>query len=314
MVSWKVNSVFIGLNEDCWLGINGVPAQYAGQNYINYIKSLVSAAEGAGLYPVIGFFWGASGSTLATGQPSMPDNDHTPLFWEQVANTFKGDPNVILRLQEEPHPYEGSGLGAWKCWSQGDVQYGTTSDLTTPPTPTSAVKHCGEGYSAVGFQSLINIVRGTGATNVIQVPGLEWANSLTCGGTTPSACGFLDSADGVEVHDTLSPSQLMADVDVYPSNQNCGADGVHGPPCTTADYNRGYAPVIAVMPFEAGETGPQGGSSDSDVDTFLAWMDGQHSGYYGWVWQTGSGNLITDYNGTPESPWGVDYKNHLAGL
>jgi len=23
MVSWKINGVFIGLNEDCWLGIDG---------------------------------------------------------------------------------------------------------------------------------------------------------------------------------------------------------------------------------------------------------------------------------------------------
>jgi hypothetical protein len=39
MVSWKINSVFIGLNEDCWLGINGVKSQYGGQNYINAIKA-----------------------------------------------------------------------------------------------------------------------------------------------------------------------------------------------------------------------------------------------------------------------------------
>ena len=62
MVSWKINSVFIGLNEDCWLGINGVQSQYGGQNYINAIKAEVSAAEANGLFPVVGFFWGDPGT------------------------------------------------------------------------------------------------------------------------------------------------------------------------------------------------------------------------------------------------------------
>ena len=146
MMSWKINSVFIGLNEDCWLGINGVKSAYGGQNYINAIKAEVSAAEAAGLYPVVGFFWGDPGTELANssddpnggGQPALPDNDHTPLFWEELADTFKSDPNVIFRLQEEPHPAgNSSGSSAWTCWSQGDVQYspGSVNAYGTAPTP-----------------------------------------------------------------------------------------------------------------------------------------------------------------------------------
>lgn len=32
----------------------------------------------------------------------MPDNDHVPLFWEEVADTFKNDPDVMFRLYEGP--------------------------------------------------------------------------------------------------------------------------------------------------------------------------------------------------------------------
>jgi endoglucanase len=304
MTSWKINSVFIGLNEDCWLAINGVPTRYAGRNYINFVKSEVVSAERHGMYPVIGFFWGASGRTLATGQPPMPDNDHTPLFWEEVANTFKGDRNVMLRLQEEPHPAgNSSGLSAWRCWSQGDVQYNPSSDRRppAPPTPVAHRSHCSEGFATVGFQSLINIVRGTGARNVIQVPGVQYANMMACGpGTSPSRCGFLDSADGVRVHDTLRPAQLMADVDVYPDSNPCGS---------VSCYNATYGPVIAQMPLEAGESGP--GNTTASVDRFLSWMDGRRSGYFAWAWDTWAG-LISDYNGTPKRPWGADYRAHIA--
>src|SRR5437016_5989368 len=44
MASWQMNAVRVSINEDCWLGINGVPAQYAGTNYqqsiINYVNLL----------------------------------------------------------------------------------------------------------------------------------------------------------------------------------------------------------------------------------------------------------------------------------
>ena len=133
MASWHINSVTLGINQDCWLGINGVKAQYGGQNYINWVKAQVTSMENYGIYPVIGFFVGEPGTdtpnwySTGNGNAPMPDNDHVPLAWEEIANTFKSDPNVIFRLYEEPWPEStGTGLATWQCWSQGDVQYGTT--------------------------------------------------------------------------------------------------------------------------------------------------------------------------------------------
>src|SRR3984885_2149516 len=321
MPSWKINSVFIGLSADCWLGINGVKAQYAGQNYINFVKSEVASEEKYGLYPVIGLFVSDPGTDApnyndsAGGQPPMPDNDHVPLFWEEMADTFKNDPNVIFRLQEEPHPdNNGTSLAAWQCWSQGDVQYGTSSANTppTPPTSSGNVRHCNESdsagtaYQTVGMQSLINIIRSTGAKNVIQVPGLEFANMLSCGNTqSPTACGFLDSTDGVRVSDSLSPAQLGADVDLYPDvGQDC--DNV-------TCYQDTFGPVAAVMPLDAGETGGiNSGNPFPQEEAFLNWLDSKGQSYYAAAWDTWS-DLISDYNGTPKSPWGTYYQSHIGG-
>src|SRR5437763_767987 len=44
IASWHINFVRVLLNEDCWLGINGVKPAYSGQNYrqaiLNYVALL----------------------------------------------------------------------------------------------------------------------------------------------------------------------------------------------------------------------------------------------------------------------------------
>ncbi|MGH2881236.1 MAG: hypothetical protein ACRDPA_00800, partial [Solirubrobacteraceae bacterium] len=154
--------------------------------------------------------------------------------------------------------------------------------------------------------SLVNIIRGTGATNVIQLPGLAYANMVACSNTgNPVSCGFLDAADGVRVTDPMFPTspQLMADMDVYPdANQDCDT-----PTC----YNDTMAPVMANMPLDLGEIGPNG-STTTNTQALLTWMDSKGGSYYAWVWDTW-GSLISNYNGSPDSPWGVEYKARLTG-
>ena len=115
MKTWGINEVNLGLNEDCWLGINGVASAYGGTGYISAVQHEVATLESYGIYPVINLFWEAPGSTKATDQIAMPDNDHAPALWQSVANTFKNDPRVIFRLKEEPYPAGNTdGSAAWR--------------------------------------------------------------------------------------------------------------------------------------------------------------------------------------------------------
>jgi endoglucanase len=295
MKNWGINTVTLGLNEDCWLAINGSPAAYSGATYINAIKHEIATLESYGIYPVLSLYWEAPGTQQARSQIAMPDNDHALKFWQSVANTFKNDPNVIFRLKEEPFPAGNTdGAAAWACWKNGDYQYNTSNTLT----PVSHNVNCSEGYPTVGMQSLVNIIRGTGATNVIEIPGVQYGNSLT---------HFLDSA--YRIADTLGSPQLVADVDVYPESNICG---------TTACYDSNYAPVAAVMPLTAGEIGESADASSSvttQVDALMSWLGAHGAGYYAWTWDAWGNNLslIVDYTtGNPKSPWGIDYKTHLA--
>jgi endoglucanase len=311
MQSWGINSVLIGLNEDCWLGINGAGisnwARDSGQNYINEIKAEVKQAEADGIYPVLALYWLAPGSNVASSHIPLTDNDHAPLFWEEVADTFKNDPDVIFRLEEEP-TFWYAPEGNWQCWAKGDVQYSEMSvnQYGTAPTPSSNTLHCTGAnplynnayYAPVGMQSLVNIVRGTGATNVIQLPGLAYANDASCDPTqSPVSCGMLDSADGSMVTDPIN--QMMANFDMYPdTSQVCE---------TLSCYQTEFAPIAKVMPVDLGETG-YGGPQDNIL---LNYMDSIGQGnYYAFAWDTWS-TLITSYSGTPMSPFGTFWKARL---
>jgi endoglucanase len=277
IASWHVRAVNVPLNEDCWLSINGVKPAYGGVDYQNAIVAYTQLLEVNGIYPILALHWSAPGTHRANGQRPMPDLDHSPAFWRSVADTFKSDPLVLFRLFEEPFPNNvGDGLRAWSCWR----------DAT----------NCTMGYTVVGMQALTDVVRGEGATNIIQLSGTQYANSLT---------RFLSYVPT----DPLNNS--MATVDVYPASNICGS---------VACYDAHYAPVASVMPLMAGEFGESADDSVCGVtnsNTFMAWMDTHHSGYLAWVWDTWGTScadlsLILDYNGMPKAPNGTNYKMHLA--
>ena len=153
IASWHSNVVHIGLNEDCILGINGVPAQYAGANYMNAITGFVNRLHARGLYAEVSLMWAAPGTQQALDHPKILDQDHSPAAWTAIANAFRDDPNTIFGLQSEPHDIP------WACWKNGGSS-------------------CSVGYTALGMQGALDAIRATGATNVVTASGIDWANNL----------------------------------------------------------------------------------------------------------------------------------------
>jgi hypothetical protein len=148
MVAWNVNVVRIPLNEDCWLDINGVMSDYAGDNYKNAIVGMVNMLHSHGLGVILDLHWNAAGTQSASGQQNMADVDHAPAFWTDVATTFLGDPEVMFDLYNEPHDI------SWDCWKSG---------CNSP------------GFQTAGMQDLVDAVRKTGATQPLLLGGLGWA-------------------------------------------------------------------------------------------------------------------------------------------
>jgi len=152
MRSWYANYVRVPLNEDCWLGINGVSPTYGGANYRAAITSFVNLLNSNSMYVELSLIWGAPGTTPATSQPAAPDQDHSPAFWTSVAMTFKTNPDVFFGVWGEP-------TVSWSCFLNG------CSNET--------------GYQTAGSEELVNTIRATGATQPISVPGINYANDLS---------------------------------------------------------------------------------------------------------------------------------------
>jgi hypothetical protein len=151
--AWGVNAVRVPLNEDCWLGINGVNPAYAGANYQAAIRDYVNRLQAHGLDVILDLHWGAAGSQLALGQELAPDADHSTAFWSSVASQYKGVGGIAFDLFNEPHDI------SWSCWLNGCT--------------TSA------GWQATGMQQLITAVRNAGATQPVIVEGLNWGGDLS---------------------------------------------------------------------------------------------------------------------------------------
>lgn len=268
MATWKVNAVRVPLNEDCWLGINGVKAAYGGAAYRSAIVSYVDRLHAQGMAAILDLHWNAPGTQMATGQQVMADADHSPAFWSSVAKTFKADPGVVFDLYNEPHDI------SWPCWLSGCTTSG--------------------GWKSAGMQSLVNAVRGTGATQPIMAGGLGWSSDLSAWLT----------------HEPSDPlHQLAASFHVY-NFSGCS---------TTTCWNQTIAPVATKVPVVTGEEG-ENDCHDTFIDSYMKWADAHGVSYLGWTWDAGGGwtcsggpSLITSYGGTPTA-MGVGLRNHLIPL
>ena len=147
IAAWQVNAVRIPLNEDCWLGINGVAE--AATAYRADIAAYVARLHEHGLYAILDLHWSAPGTEQADSAADMADADHSPDFWRSVASYFREDPAVVFDLFNEPRGID------WACWRNG----------------------CDEpGFETAGMQALLWAVRESGATQPVLAGGIDWAS------------------------------------------------------------------------------------------------------------------------------------------
>lgn len=184
MKAWRINTVRVPLNEDCWLGINGLNPAYSGLVYRSAIAAYLAQLNAAGLYVILDVDWNAPGIEPAYGPHDMLDASHGYALWRSIATAFKAHPAVLFDLYNEPHSLGSTTAEQWRCWTQGCREY-------------------------VGMSGLVATVRSTGARNVILAGGLGWA---------------ADNSEWLqhEPHDPLH--QLAASFHVYRDHTLCTAE------------------------------------------------------------------------------------------
>jgi hypothetical protein len=291
MKSWGLNTVRIPLNEDCWLGINGVAPSVGGANYQAPILAAVDLiTKTNGMYAILDLHWSAPGTTLAAGQGTMPDLDHTVTFWQQVAAAYKDNGSVIFDLFNEPVMASGSNDQQFACWKNGST--------------TAAGGDCPMvDFAVAGMQQLLTAVRSAGADNLVIIGGIGYSSQL---GLWPT---YVPT-------DTLSPPNLAASWHVYDDQGGCTTDG----PTTIATLCGpsglgGQAVMNAGYPIVVGETGYYSCAASVGQawwPLFLSWADAQGLAIVAWSWSDGNNPQLLA-NTTTFDPGGIGptYKQYL---
>lgn len=323
IASWHANAVRIPLNEDCWLGINGQPnnSQDPGETltasgYQQAVEAYVNALNAHGIYAILDLHWTAPGNQVAEEQQPMPDNDHSPAFWQSVASTFKANPAVVFDVFNEPYdptdPRSGSDQDpqdqvTWNCWDTG-TENGPAGGA---PCETSAYDANGiktVPYRVAGLQTLVNTIRAAGATQPVLTGGLDYANDL---------------------------SQWATHAPDDPLNQEAASfHNYQGKSCDNATcWNSTIAAVAANVPVVTGEFDEDDFQNPScanktpstfDAD-YMNWADQHGVSYLAWGWEVLSAGEISDQGcsafyltsdpgGTPAAPNGTAVHDHLVAL
>jgi endoglucanase len=283
MKRWHVNAVRVPLNEACWNGQSYVQPRYRGARYRRAVEAYVRLLNRNGIVAILDLHWtdgaytgpsSACSSAQAVCQKPMPDAAQSIRFWASVARAFKGNNTVIFDLFNEPFPERavgGSVAEGWRCWRRGG------SACT------------GISYKVAGMQSLVTAIRSAGATNVIMLGGLEYANDLR---------QWLRQRPADPDHN------LAASWHSYNFN-TCN---------TRSCWARQIAPVIAKVPVIAGEIG-ENDCADTYIRPLMNWLDARSTNYLAWAWNadfscSGGPGLITGYSGAPTA-YGAGYRSHL---
>lgn len=309
MLDWRINTVRIPLNQDCWLGEDGLPATRGGgpvltaEGYRDAVESFVNLLTDNGIVAIPVLHWSAPPGFEADGLRPMPDS-RSDDFWLSVASRLKYNRAVIFDLFNEPHSRwdpelhkspPGSGIGAWdfrltwESWRNGGSFATNHADTDYPFWRPK--------YETTGMAALVSAVRATGATQPIVLSGLDYANDLS---------GWKASAPG--------DNQLIAGFHNYPGQR-----------CSNVEcWNHEIAGLALDVPVITAEFGQKDCRSDF-IKSYMNWADGFHIGYLAWAWWdldllpggapacTNYG-LLEDLDGSPTQPYGTTFRDHLLAL
>lgn len=272
IASWHVNFVRVLLNEDCWLGINGVGSAYGGIAYRSAILAYVARLHRAGIYAEVSLVWAAPGRYRATYQPAAPDEDHSPAMWASMASAFKDDPNVVLAPWGEP-------VVDPRCLLRGGLCEATYGPTKKP-------------YRTAGMQQAVDVMRAAGYRGVIAIPGIDFANDLS---------HWL----AYEPRDRLH--QLIAEAHVYGKNACSSTACLNRTMSSLADQ----VPLIFGETGETYDDSSCGSSNISSFFHWADAHDVGYAAWTWDTWGNCEA-LISNYDGTPANDYGSFVRSYYA--
>ena len=154
--NWKANCLRLPIRDNFWFG-KGPYQKDGGAAYRQLVDDVVNLAGGKGVYVV-----------LDLHRFRAPMQIHAD-FWKAVATKYKNHPAVMFELFNEPHDI------SWKVWRDG----GFVSTEKTNKDVAAENKDKLKGFQTIGIQKLIDVVRDTGAKNIVIPGALDWSYDLS---------------------------------------------------------------------------------------------------------------------------------------
>ena len=276
---WKANVVRLAVRDDFWNG-QGKGQTDGGKAYRALVDAAVTMTANRGAYLVID-----NHRFRAVKPEQLP-------FWREVAEKYKNHPAVLFDIINEP-----CGI-SWEVWRNGGfVEEKPKKAVDEAAFLSEEEKKKNQGFESPGMQKLVEVIRATGARNVIIAGGLDWAYDLS---------GILK---GYALEDKTG-NGIMYSAHIYPWK---------------SDWQGKVLDVAEKYPIFVGEVGADVKKMDflpperqEDPATWVPDMLGliqkHRLNWTGWsfhVWATPV--MLSDWDYTPTPFWGEPAKRALSG-
>jgi endoglucanase len=257
---WHVSLIRLPISQDFWEGHGGLTD--GGAAYHALIDRVVATASKNNVYVLVDMHWSDMGHwDTNIQQHDLPD-DNTATAWHDVATHFANNPGVLFDAYNEPHDV------TWDLWRNGgSVTEGSTT------------------YHSAGMQGIVDVIRATGANNVITVGGLDFAYDLT----------------GIAKGYAITGKNIMYSTHIYPASD--------------PNWDANVTVASAFGPIYVGEFGADPTNAYAQFEPrILAWITAHHYSATAWCMHTSATPcLIKDWNYTPTFNEGTYVYNWLTG-
>lgn len=263
-----------------------------GGNSLAALFAAIDSARAIGCATIVDLHWtapdialqGVTHSLSPMGQPSFIDANMGLSFWKFIVGALNGKygvggyPDVIFELINEP--FLNSFSASLSAGSpDAALLLGGTNAVVTNDSQGGANYKLLTSWTMVGYQTLVNTIRGLGATNVILVGGNQWMQNVQNWKAWFPVDPLKQTA--VAFHAYSDGAYPYANGDVYWKTTDPGTG-------TKTVQSYPEAILAAGVPVIITETSGHGGtgatSGEPFVATTLAWADANNVSVVGWQW------------------------------
>lgn len=272
--AWKVNCIRLPVSARFWAG-RGSYQKDGGAAYRQLVEDLANLCAANGAYLILdlhGF--------------RAPDEKDVS-FWQDAAVRFKNNPAVLFELLNEPHDI------SWSTWQHGGPVGAGKRDASVTVEGDEKLR----GFQSPGMQRLIDVVRETGARNIVIIGGLDWGYDLS---------GILEG----HALDDRGGNGIVYSSHVYPWKK---------------DWSAKFLALAEKYPLFIGECGaepnPMPFERPEDHEDPITWapdmlglIQKHRLHWTAWCFHPlATPRVISDWHYTPTPFWGEFVKKALAG-